>query len=136
MAATRVARRSGLPWIISLASDGEGRLLSGEDLVDTASSLWEEGAEAVAVNCVPARKIGSDVRRLATAAANDARAFGAYANILDEEDDPEEYAGRAAEWLVLGARLIGGCCGTTPDHTAALRRLLAGGASSAGATPS
>ena len=34
--------------------------------------------------------------------------------------DPAVYARNAADWLRRGARLIGGCCGTTPAHVAAL----------------
>jgi len=133
MAAARVARASGLPFVGSLVSDGDGKLLSGEDLSDTAGLLWDEGAEAVAVNCVSIRKIGADIARLAGAA--DGRPFGAYANILEEEEDPEGYAARAAEWLALGARLVGGCCGTTPAHTAALRRMIDRRGPAAGRSP-
>lgn len=37
---------------------------------------------------------------------------------------PEDFAGRSREWLDLGARIIGGCCGIGPDHIRALRREL------------
>jgi S-methylmethionine-dependent homocysteine/selenocysteine methylase len=36
---------------------------------------------------------------------------------------PDEYAARAASWLERGATILGGCCGTTPAHVAALARL-------------
>ncbi len=39
-------------------------------------------------------------------------------------DEPQHYADWMARCLELGARLIGGCCGTTPAHIAALARLL------------
>ena len=41
-----------------------------------------------------------------------------------EELSPEEYATHARRWLDLGARIVGGCCGTTPEHTRALRKLI------------
>lgn len=42
---------------------------------------------------------------------------------------PEDFARRAFEWLDLGARVIGGCCGIGPDHIRALKEELpAGGA--------
>lgn len=42
---------------------------------------------------------------------------------------PEYFAGRTAACAAHGARLLGGCCGTTPEHIAALVRALdAGGA--------
>ena len=37
---------------------------------------------------------------------------------------PEDYAAHAARWRELGARVIGGCCGTGPQHIAALRDAL------------
>ena len=45
----------------------------------------------------------------------------------DEADDvpPERFAAHAREWVRLGARLVGGCCGTTPEHVAALHRAFA-----------
>ena len=41
---------------------------------------------------------------------------------------PEELAAQARDWLACGAQIVGGCCGTTPEHI----RALAGVASAAG----
>jgi S-methylmethionine-dependent homocysteine/selenocysteine methylase len=122
LASAREARASGLPFVASIVTDGGGRLLSGESLDETAEALWREGALAVGVNCVSSRKIGADLALLSAAARG--RAFGGYANILSEEDSPRQYARSAGEWLELGARIVGGCCGTRPAHIAAIRALL------------
>jgi S-methylmethionine-dependent homocysteine/selenocysteine methylase len=37
---------------------------------------------------------------------------------------PTVYAQRARQWLQQGAAIIGGCCGTTPDHIAALNNVM------------
>ena len=37
-----------------------------------------------------------------------------------ERVPPEEYADTAVTWVGLGARIVGGCCGTDPTHVAAL----------------
>ena len=59
--------------------------------------------------------------------------IGAYAEIpyaqesataVESPISPQTYAGMAGEWIEAGAVLIGGCCGTTPAHIAALRRLV------------
>ena len=42
--------------------------------------------------------------------------------IFDMEAEP--FADGIAECLRAGARLVGGCCGTTPDHIRAVRRRL------------
>ena len=44
----------------------------------------------------------------------------------------EAYAAHALRWRASGASLIGGCCGTTPGHTAALAKSLAAHATEAG----
>ena len=38
----------------------------------------------------------------------------------DQDVAPEDFALHARDWVRLGARLVGGCCGTTPEHIAAL----------------
>jgi S-methylmethionine-dependent homocysteine/selenocysteine methylase len=43
---------------------------------------------------------------------------------LPERHEPDEYAAWMENRIPEGARLIGGCCGTTPGHIAALARLL------------
>ena len=43
----------------------------------------------------------------------------------EEDVAPERYAAHARDWVRLGARLVGGCCGTTPEHIAALREAFA-----------
>ena len=35
-----------------------------------------------------------------------------------------EFAGYAAGWIAAGARVVGGCCGTTPEHMRAVAQLL------------
>lgn len=42
------------------------------------------------------------------------------------KDEPEYYARQMEEILALGADMIGGCCGTTPEHIAAINRLIGG----------
>jgi homocysteine S-methyltransferase len=37
---------------------------------------------------------------------------------------PERFASFASEWIRLGAQVLGGCCGTTPEHIRALRGVL------------
>jgi S-methylmethionine-dependent homocysteine/selenocysteine methylase len=111
IASAGAARASGVPFVASVVTDGGGRLLSGEGLDETAEALWQEG-----------RKIGADGGRLAAAARG--RPFGGYANILSDEDTPGRYARRAGNWIELGARFVGGCCGTRPAHIAAIRALL------------
>jgi methionine synthase I (cobalamin-dependent) len=127
--AARWARATGLPVIASMITDGQGRLLSGEPIEEAAGSLASLKLEALSINCVPARRLAADLSRLARAAPG--VPLAAYGNlgppsgeaqtVFAEPVSPEAYADLAREWLAIGARIVGGCCGTTSAHTAALR---------------
>ena len=131
-AATRWAKATGLPVIASMITDGQGHLLSGESIEEAVRSLASLKLEALSINCVPARRLGADLTRLADAAPG--VPLAAYGNlgpptgedrtVFAEDISPGDYAVLAREWLAIGARMVGGCCGTTTAHTAALRRML------------
>jgi S-methylmethionine-dependent homocysteine/selenocysteine methylase len=123
-AATAAATATGLPVVACVVTDGAGRLLSGEPLEEAARSVLALGPAAIGVNCVPSRQIGAEIDRLRE--MTPVTPLVAYANVLSEPDSPGEYAERALGWTASGARLVGGCCGTTPAHTRALALALAG----------
>lgn len=127
--AGRAAKATGLPFVASMATDGSGRLLSGEPIEDAVRALEALEPEALSVNCVPARRLAFDLTRLAVASPD--LPLGAYGNLglpaddrgwaFTEEIAPETYSDCALRWIGIGARLVGGCCGTTAAHTGALR---------------
>jgi homocysteine S-methyltransferase len=129
VAAARAAKATGLPFITSMVTDGTGRLLSGEPIENAVHAVEPLEPDALSVNCVPARRLALDLLRLAESAGD--RPLAAYGNLGLPADDrgweftdelsPEAYAGYARKWVAAGARIVGGCCGTTPAHTAALR---------------
>lgn len=43
---------------------------------------------------------------------------------FDDDHPPERLVSEARRWIAAGARLVGGCCGTTPDHIRALRAAM------------
>ena len=106
----------------------EGKLLDGSDARPFFAAAVSAGAGAVLLNCIPPDGIDAFLEVASSAGVP----FGAYAH-LGEMDaavrwprspvlDPDAYAGRAARWVEQGATMIGGCCGTTPAHVAALAR--------------
>src|SRR5438874_3385656 len=126
LAAVQAAAETGLPvWVSALAMP-DGRMKSGDDLAAFFRDARECGAVAALINCVPVA--GVDIGL--AAAASSGLPFGAYAHMGDVDPasgwpvtpvlSPEEYAARAATWLARGATILGGCCGTTPAHIAAL----------------
>jgi len=135
LAALSAAKATGLPVVLSFVTDGSGKLLSGESIGDAVRAVRPLAPDALGINCVPAARLGGDLEIMASAASG--LPLCAYGNLgvpdesrgwaFTDELAPDEYAAQALRWLELGARIVGGCCGTTPDHTRALRALLAGG---------
>jgi len=130
-AAARAARGTGLPWIASIMTDGAGRLLSGEPIESAVAAVSPLQPEVLTINCVPARLVEGDLATLRRAASS-SFPVGAYGNAgqplpgggSGERLEPDDYARVAARWIAMGARIVGGCCGTGPAHTAKLRALL------------
>lgn len=138
-AALAAGRAVGLPVWVSFVIGPEGELLSREPLEEAVAEMEQGGAEAVLVNCAPPEDITRAVGRLKKTAYVP---FGGFAHIgrfsppswkfdffpqFVETDEwtPERYAAEARRWQEEGAGIIGGCCGTRPEHTAAMRASLA-----------
>ncbi len=127
--ALEAASEVGLPCWIAFVPDDRGRLFTGESLGEAASVLEPLGAAAILLNCAPPKDIAAGLVEL----GRHARApVGAYAHIgrfdppewlFTDEFPPAAYREAAAEWRRLGARILGGCCGTTPEHLRALGEL-------------
>jgi len=94
--------------------------------------LEEIGVDALLVNCIPRELLPGILPLLRR---HTALPLGVYPNVgtyldpgwsFDGEASPAAYAEEALQWRdVEGARIIGGCCGTTPEHIAAVVAVLA-----------
>ncbi len=118
VAAVRAARESGAAVLASFVCRGEARLLSGEPLEEAAAAVAELGPLAVGVNCLPPSAVSACLEVLQRAEPPSL----VYANLIGpgEERSPQEYADLAKGWIEAGARAVGGCCGTRPEHIRAL----------------
>lgn len=105
-------------------------LLTPEELARAGREAVERGARAVLVNCVPAASALDYVRALREA-IDERTPVGVYANAGHPEERmgwaavpgaPERYVELARAWIAAGATIVGGCCGTGPEHVAALAR--------------
>jgi 5-methyltetrahydrofolate--homocysteine methyltransferase len=101
---------------------------------DAAVALREAGADAVGSNCGDGMENMIDIARefrqcteLPVIIQGNAGLPEKGENGLVYPDTPEYVAGKAAELLELGVQIIGGCCGTTPEHIRAISRLVAAG---------
>jgi len=130
-AALLAGLETGLPVWVSLVCGDAARLLSGETLKQAADALMPLAPAAILINCSSPERTRAALEALR---GPHAVPVGAYANNgePDEEEGwrfngqfpPARYAAVARGWVALGARIIGGCCGTTPEHIRALRESL------------
>jgi 5-methyltetrahydrofolate--homocysteine methyltransferase len=121
-----------LPLVISVTiTDRSGRTLSGQTLDAFYTSIRHAKPFAVGLNCaLGARDMRPYLAELARMAecyvscypnAGLPNAFGQY------DELPEETSVLLRDFVTSGfANIIGGCCGTTPDHIAAVRKAVEG----------
>jgi len=118
------ARRAapGLPIIASMAFDPSETVADGSTPEQVATTLRDWGADVIGVNC-------GDGPQLALAIAERMRGAGMPLCVQPNAGLPRTVDGRllymatpeyldvfARRTIQLGATMIGGCCGTTPDH--------------------
>lgn len=126
--AVRAARdATDLPVVAQMTFDEEGRTLRGHTPAEVVHGLEPLGAAAVGVNCsvgpLPTVDVVAEMVRVASVpvtampnAGYPARLEGRYVYSAP----PRYFAEHARRMAELGARLVGGCCGTTPEHISAV----------------
>lgn len=115
-------------WISFSCRDGE-RISDGTELAQVARELAPvPGIEAIGVNCTPPRFISSLLRRASAEIAkplvvypNSGEIWDAPARRWTGAEDRCDLGSAARDWFELGARLIGGCCRTTPADIRSVR---------------
>ena len=120
-----------LPVLCSLTFEENGRTLFGTDGVTAVSVLESLGASAVGANCSTGPDRMAEVIKAMSGLANIPIIAKPNAGMpaLDNEGNtvynvgPDEFADQMLQLVESGASIIGGCCGTTPDHIRALRKI-------------
>ena len=110
----------------------DGSLFSGRDAAPVLQELEETGACAVGFNCVAADNMTAGlVSRLRRYVKGPLVCKPNAGNPVIGENNlpvypmgPEEFAGIVADCKEMGARVLGGCCGTTPAHIAAVKKIV------------
>ena len=123
------ASATGLPFIISFVVDSGGRLLDGSPLADAVQRTELQGRAGISLNCLPVDTMDKAFQILL---AGYNGVIGLYPNgaghaaselgwcLEDHHGGIQEFVGSALKWQSAGAKIIGGCCGTTPDYIRAL----------------
>ena len=122
---------SDLPILAQMTLEEDGSSLEGVAPEDFAAKLDAFGADAIGVNCsVGPHAMLDAIEKMATATGKKLSAqpnAGTPRNIDGRNIylcSPEYMATYARRFIQAGARIVGGCCGTTPEHIAAIRRAV------------
>ena len=121
-----VKEYTDLPFIVTMTFTKNGRTFMGDTPEAFAEKAKEQGALAIGLNCslAPAdiypiaEKLAqaTDLPLIVKPNAGIPEADGTY------KVTPEEFAKQMSEFKKLGVKVVGGCCGTTPEHIKALRK--------------
>src|SRR6202040_1181317 len=120
-----------LPLIVQVTIDEDGNCLDGSDPETFAPRLEEWGADVIGCNCSvgPVAMLDAIERvRAATALPLAAQPNAGIPRSVEGRNiylcSPEYMASYARKFVAAGARLVGGCCGTTPDHIRVMKAAL------------
>ena len=131
LAAVNAALETGLPVIVSFILNNECEIFNGDNLYDAYCKLQGLGIDGFSINCSHHSLITEflfnytgkiDLPIVVYANA------GFYTKEHSWQDDPdftpEFYADKAYRWINMGAKIVGGCCGTSIDHINAISEII------------
>jgi 5-methyltetrahydrofolate--homocysteine methyltransferase len=105
--------------------------IMGTDVAAAAAGLAEAGADAVGSNCGNGIAIMVEIAREFRRHTQLPLVIQSNAGLPELKDGqivypetPELMAARVDELVEAGVSILGGCCGTTPEHTRAMRRVV------------
>jgi len=120
-----------LPVLVMVTVDDESNCLDGSSPAQSAALLTEWGAGAIGVNCStgPATVLTAiEAMRGATTLPLAAMPNAGMPRAVEGRNiylcSPEYMASFARKAIAAGAQIVGGCCGTTPNHIRAMRSAI------------
>ena len=107
----------------------DGSLFSGMDAGKVLREMEESGAAAVGFNCVAAdmmtpylvSRLRRSVKGPLICKPNAGIPVIKPGNVVEYPMTPDEFAGIVGECHAMGAKILGGCCGTAPEYIAAVK---------------
>ena len=120
-----------LPVLVMVTVDDESNCLDGSSPAQAAALLTEWGAGAIGVNCStgPSTVLTAiEAMRGATTLPLAAMPNAGMPRAVEGRNiylcSPEYMASFARKAIAAGAQIVGGCCGTTPNHIRAMRSAM------------
>ena len=138
--ALRAARALSLeiPIVASMTFLADGKTSFGEDVEDALPALVAAGADVVGINCTVGPQEAFEIFSRAAGSVSvpiSVRPNAGYPWVVSGRTvypaTPDYFRQSARDLLRAGAALVGGCCGTAPEHVAAMAREALGKARSA-----
>ena len=121
-----------LPLVAQMSFTADGRTPTGETPEEVARTLEALGADALGANCGVGPQVALDViggmaavTRTPLVAQPNAGFPGRVGGRIFYLSTPQYLADYARRFVAAGATLVGGCCGTTPEHIRAMAGVLA-----------
>ncbi|MGM1020735.1 MAG: bifunctional homocysteine S-methyltransferase/methylenetetrahydrofolate reductase [Bacillota bacterium] len=128
-----VRKYSSIPVICQFAVDQVGRTQDGFSVAEAFTVLRNEGADILGFNCHSGPQGIMSVMKQLDGSLSVPLSVYPNAGLADYVDghyvygaSPEYFGECAASFVELGTRIIGGCCGTTPEHISAISKALNG----------
>ena len=123
-----------LPLVVQVTIDEDGNCLDGSDPATFAPRLEDWGADVIGCNCSvgPVAMLDAIERvRTLTSLPLAAQPNAGIPRSVEGRNiylcSPEYMASYARKFVAAGARIVGGCCGTTPDHIRVMKSALRAG---------
>src|SRR5271154_335445 len=120
-----------LPLVVQVTIDEDGNCLDGSDPETFAPRLEDWGADVIGCNCSVGPVAMLEAIERVRAVSSLPLAAQPNAGIPRSVEgrniylcSPEYMASYARKFVAAGARLVGGCCGTTPDHIRVMKSAL------------
>ncbi len=124
---------SDLPVMVSCAYGADGKLMTGGTPESVVAMLEGLGADAVGVNCSLGPDALAPIVERYLAAASVPVLMKPNAGLPQEQNGktvynvgPEEFSADIVPLIEKGLRIIGGCCGTTPDFIRTVKKAAEG----------
>src|SRR5579872_3968018 len=122
---------AGLPLVVQVTIDEDGNCLDGSDPGTFAPRLEEWGVDVIGCNCSvgPVAMLDAVERmRAVTSVPLAAQPNAGMPRSVEGRNiylcSPEYMASYARKFVAAGVRIVGGCCGTTPDHIRVMKSAL------------
>jgi 5-methyltetrahydrofolate--homocysteine methyltransferase len=129
-----VRSASSLPLVVSFSYDRGTRTMNGVKPSQMAAAFEALGVDALGINCGHSLEDNLKALKELRQASSLPIWFKPNAGLPHLDDDekpiydvtPEMMAALVPEWLAAGAQIVGGCCGTSPEHLRQIAQAVKG----------